>query len=331
MANKMSWQERRVFITGATGFVGSWLLNELVKRGAHVTILVRDIHPMIFRKLLLSNEKPESIVLGRLEDFNLIERIINEYEIEVCFHLAAQSIVGVANRNPLSTFRSNIAGTWNLLEVCRRSDIVRCLIVASSDKAYGEPKSLPITEDHPLLANYPYDASKACVDILARTYHKTYGLPVAVSRFSNIYGGGDLNFSRIIPGTIQSVLLNRNPIIRSDGSPIRDYIYISDVISAYIRLAENIERTDVKGQPFNFSTSKPMSVLQIVEKIIEVSGRTHLEPCILRQGSPEIQSQYLSPEKARRILNWTAKVQIEKGLEETTKWFDENRALWVKK
>lgn len=331
MVNEMSWKERKIFITGATGFVGSWLLNELVRRGADITILVRDIHSTMFQKLLLSTEKPDSIVLGRLENFELIERIINEYEIEVCFHLAAQPIVGVANKNPLSTFQSNITGTWNLLEACRRSNIVRCLIVASSDKAYGEPRSLPITEDHPLLANYPYDASKACADILARTYHKTYGLPVAVSRCSNIYGGGDLNFSRIVPGTIQYVLLDRNPIIRSDGSPIRDYIHISDAISAYIRLAESIERAGVKGQAFNFSTHKPMSVLQIVEKIIEVSGKTHLEPCILRQVSPEIQAQYLSPEKAHRILNWTAKVPVEKGLEETIKWFDENRVLWEKK
>jgi CDP-glucose 4,6-dehydratase len=180
------------------------------------------------------------------------------------------------------------------------------------------------------LANYPYDASKACADILARTYHKTYGLPVAVSRCSNIYGGGDLNFSRIIPGTIQSVLLDRNPIIRSDGSPVRDYMYISDAVNAYITLAEKIERADVKGQPFNFGTLAPLSVLQVVKKIIEAAGKTHLEPSILGQVSSEIQSQYLSSEKAHKILDWTAKVSIEKGLKETISWFDENRALWVK-
>lgn len=326
----MSWQDNRVFITGGTGFVGSWLLNELVNRGARITILVRGIHSKTFQKLLLSDEKPDSVVLGRLEDLNLIERIINEYEIEVCFHLAAQAIVSVANKNPLSTFHSNILGTWNLLEACRRSNTLKCLIVASSDKAYGEPKSLPITEDHPLLASYPYDASKACSDILARTYYKTYGLPVAVARCSNIYGGGDLNFSRIVPGTIRSVLLDENPIIRSDGSPLRDYLYISDVVSAYIRLAENIERTDVKGQPFNFSTRKPLSVLQIVEKIIEISGKTHLKPRILGRASPEIQAQYLSSDKAYKTLNWTAKITIEKGLEETIRWFDRNRTLWIK-
>ncbi|MCK4649193.1 GDP-mannose 4,6-dehydratase, partial [bacterium] len=251
-----------------------------------------------------------------------VENIFKKYKPDTCFHLAAQAIVGKANQSPLPTFESNIRGTWNVLEVARNKGIGQ-MIIASSDKAYGEHEKLPYTEDFSLSALHPYDASKACCDILARTYAHTYDLPIAVTRCANIYGGGDLNFSRIIPDTIRSVLYKRNPIIRSDGTPLRDYIYIEDVVNAYLVLAEKLDDKKIRGQAFNFGTARPISVLNLVTKIIDISGKTSLKPVVKGKGKVrgEIDEQYLSSQKAGDLLGWRHRVSIEEGLSKTIDWY----------
>jgi CDP-glucose 4,6-dehydratase len=313
------WEGRNVLITGGTGFVGSWLTKQLYDNDANVIVLVRDLaEPQIGR-----TPKIRAIVKGDLLDYDSLLRIFNEYEIDTCYHLAAQAIVGVANRNPISTFETNIKGTWNILEAARNSKLVKRIIVASSDKAYGKHDKLPYTEEFELRGLNPYDASKACEDILARTYHNTYGMPIAVTRFANIYGGGDFNFSRIIPDTIRSLLLNKPPIIRSDGTPIRDYVYISDVVNAYLLLAEKIEKA--VGNAFNFGTNKPISVLELVNLIIKVSGK-NITPTIEGKEAPkgEIDKQFLDSSKVKRILGWEAKVPLQEGLKHTYEWYKEN-------
>ena len=320
------WKGKNVFITGAKGFIGSWLTKTLVEEGARVVILVRDEHPK--EKLPYLEEsysRLSGIVWGDITNYGVIERIFNEYEIDTCFHLAAQAIVGVANRAPLSTYESNIKGTWNILEAARNSQALKRLVIASSDKAYGEHERLPYTEEYPLNAVHPYDTSKACADMLAHTYFHTYTLPVVVTRCANIYGGGDLNFSRIIPDTIRSVLQGKNPVIRSDGTPVRDYLYVLDAINAYLTLAENMDKEEVRGQAFNFGTENPVAVLDLVNTIIRISGRTSLKAIIAGKGKTrgEIQEQYLSIEKARRILRWKPEYSLEKGLAETIRWYED--------
>ena len=239
--------------------------------------------------------------------------------------MAAQAIVGTANRSPLSTFESNIKGTWNILEACREHKLIERIVVASSDKAYGDQKKLPYTEDSPLLGSYPYDASKACADILTRAYHNTYQLPVAVTRLANTYGGGDLNFSRIIPDTIRAILKNQSPIIRSDGTPIRDYMYVKDAASAYITLAENVHRKEVVGQAFNFGTNTPISVIDLVKKMLKIAN-SKLKPIIKGKGKSkgEIDKQYLGSEKAKKMFNWKPQYSIDEGLKETIEWYKLN-------
>jgi CDP-glucose 4,6-dehydratase len=317
----MNWKNRNVFVTGANGFIGSWITKALVEKGANVVILIRDeipASPLSYMGDICN--KLGGIVRGSITDYATVERIFNEYEVNTCFHLAAQAIVGVANRSPLSTFESNIKGTWNVLEAARNAKTLEKVIVASSDKAYGEHEKLPYSEEFCLSASHPYDASKACADILAKTYFNTYGLPVAVTRCANIYGGGDLSFSRIIPDTIRSVLFDRNPIIRSDGTPVRDYLYIADAVDAYLTLAEKLEK--VKGEAFNFGTNSPIGVLELVNKIIKISGKTHLKPIIKREAEGEINRQYLSGEKARRMLGWKPRYNLDKGLKETIAWYN---------
>jgi CDP-glucose 4,6-dehydratase len=262
------WQDRRVFITGCTGLVGSWTVRALLERGAHVVGLVRDqvIGSELARSGLLARI---DVVHGRVEDASLLERALAEYEIQSVLHLAAQTIVGIANRNPLSTFETNIKRTWCLLEAARRLGTSPQVIVASSDKAYGEQSALPYTEDAPLLGRHPYDASKSCTDILALTYHHTYGLPVCVTRCGNFYGGGDLNWNRLVPGTIRAVLRGQRPVIRSDGSYIRDYFYVKDGAAAYLHLAECMaQQPEVLGHAFNFSTEIQVSVLDMTHRIL---------------------------------------------------------------
>lgn len=316
------WQDRKVLITGANGFLGSWLTRGLVDNGAEVVALLRDrVAP---GGLHLQNlEGQVTMVSGDLTDYSLLKRLLNEYWIDTCFHLAAQSIVAVANRSPLSTFESNIRGTWYLLEACRNSKTVTRIVVASSDKVYGDLDQLPYEEDFNLEGIYPYDASKACADILSRCYAHTYDLALGVTRCANLYGGGDLNFSRLIPDTIRAVLVNRNPVIRSDGTPVRDYMYVEDAVNAYLLLAENMEREGIMGEAFNFGTERPVSVLELVTTIIGLSGRQNLKPEILIQSKPhaEIKRQYLSSRKAAERLGWEAKWSLEAGLKETLKWY----------
>lgn len=316
------WRNRNVFITGCTGFLGPWLTKALVERGADVVGLVRDNVPKAnFSQLRL--EERICTVRGEVENYFLLERTLNEYEIDTVFHLAAQTIVTIANRNPVSTFDTNIKGTWNLLEACRRSPTVKRIIVASSDKAYGEQETLPYTEAAPLKGLHPYDVSKSGADLLAGAYYHTYQLPVCITRCGNFYGGGDLNFSRIVPGTIRSVIFNEHPVIRSDGTPIRDYIYILDAAEAYILLAEKMEELAIQGEAFNFSSELQITVLDLTNRILKLMGREDLEPVILNEAKSEIKHQYLSAEKARKALGWHSKYTLDKSLQETINWYRE--------
>ena len=322
------WLDRPVFVTGCAGFLGSWLTIALVEAGAAVVGLVRDQVP--FSHLHRSGYQERiAVVRGDVADYELVERALNEYEIDTVFHLAAQTIVPIANRAPLSTFDANIKGAWTVLEAARRSPQVTRVVVASSDKAYGAHEQLPYTEDAPLLGCYPYDASKACAEFIARTYTATYDLPVAITRCANLYGGGDLNWSRIFPGTIRSAIRGEPPIVRSDGTLLRDYLYVRDAVSAYLTLAEHLDEPGVKGEPFNFGMDNPKPVLEIVQTIIAVSNHPQLEPVVLDNAPGEIQAQYLDSSKARRVLGWTPHYSLEEGLRETMAWYREFLGRWV--
>lgn len=296
-------------------------MKELIEQGANVTGLVRDHVP---QSNLYQGEhiKKMNIVRGSLEDLAVIERALGEYEIDTVFHLAAQAIVGVANRNPISTFEANILGTWNILEACRKHPLIKRVIVASSDKAYGDQENLPYDENMPLQGKHPYDVSKSCADLISHTYFHTYRLPVCITRCGNLYGGGDLNFNRIIPQTIQLVLNGEAPEIRSDGTFVRDYFYIEDAVQAYLLLAEKMEENNLAGEAFNFSNEIQLTVLELVEKILKKMN-SNLKPKVLNQGSNEIKHQYLSAEKARKLLNWTPAYTIDEGLEKTIEWYTE--------
>jgi CDP-glucose 4,6-dehydratase len=321
----MSWKNRNVLITGVTGFVGTWLAKDLVEKGANVVGFVRDEIPNMPLRTMGIYSKLHAIVKGDLIHYKSVKRAFEEYEIDTCFHLAAQPIVTIANRNPTMTFEVNIKGSWNIFEAARTSEKVRAVIIASTDKVYGESIKLPITEDHPLLAQYPYDASKAAMERLARTYVKTYDTPIAMSRCCNIFGGGDLNFSRIISGTIKSILMGENPVIRSDGTPVRDFIYVEDAANSYMVLGESIDKQGVKGEAFNFANNAPINMLDLVKKIIEVSGRTELKPDVQGTKKPdaEIDEQYLSSEKAAKVLGWKPKFTLDQGLKETIAWYED--------
>lgn len=314
------WQDRRVLVTGCTGLVGAWTVRALLKRGAHVVGLIRDHvagSELLRSELVLKMD----LVRGSVEDQPLLERAMAEYEIQTVFHLAAQTIVGIANRSPLSTFESNIKGTWCVLEAARRCGTSPQVVVASSDKAYGTHAQLPYREDAPLLAHHPYDVSKACADMLALTYHRSYQLPVCVTRCGNFYGGGDLNWNRIIPGTIRSIFRGERPILRSDGTCLRDYFYVRDGARAYLHLAESMaQRPEVVGEAFNFSTGQPLTVREIVDHIRE-RMQTDLEPDIRAESKNEIPHQYLCAEKARRMLGWEPRFNVDQALDETIDWY----------
>lgn len=316
----MNWANKNIFITGADGFIGAWLAKRFVEKKANVIILIRDIKREATYKLL-NLEKKLTQVQGDLTDLSLIGRVLNEYRIDSCFHLAAQALVQSANNSPSSTFESNIRGTWNILEACRNTKTIERIIVASSDKAYGCQKNLPYTEDSPLQGLFPYDASKACADILARSYFVSYGLPVAVTRNANTYGGGDLNFSRIIPDAIRCIVQEKEFEIRSDGTPERDYMFVEDAIDGYIRLGEKIESKEVKGQAFNFGSGKPISVINLFQKIAKLCAKPKLKPKILGVAKNEIDRQYLAINKARKILHWEPRYTLESGLKQTIDWY----------
>ncbi len=314
------WRNRRVFITGCTGLLGSHLTARLVDWGAEVVGLVRDQVPRTrFNQLKL----PEriTVVRGEVENYFLLERILGEYEIDTVFHLAAQTIVSIANRNPLSTFETNIGGTWKLMEACRRSPLVKRIVVASSDKAYGPQEKLPYDSHTPLAGTFPYDVSKSCTDLIALSYWHSFGAPVCVTRCGNLFGPGDLNFNRIVPGTIRSALLNEPPIIRSDGTLTRDYFYVGDAVSAYLLLAEKMETSGCFGRGLNFSHEKPMTVLEITNLILKLMNKEHLKTVILNQASGEIPHQYLSAREARELLGWRPRFSLEEGLEQTIDWY----------
>jgi CDP-glucose 4,6-dehydratase len=314
------WQDRRVFVTGCTGLVGAWTVRALLDRGAHVVGLMRD---QVHGSELIRGGLSERIdaVHGCVEDQPLLERAFAEYEIQTVIHLAAQTIVGIANRSPLSTFEANIKGTWCLLEAARRCGFNPHVVVASSDKAYGEQAQLPYTEDAPLQGRHPYDASKSCADILALTYHHTYDLPVCVTRCGNFFGGGDLNWNRIVPGTIRSVLRGQRPIIRSDGTFVRDYFYVKDGAAAYLHLAECMARwPQVLGHAFNFSTQMQVTVLEMVQRILGLMNSVLL-PEVRGEASQEIKHQYLSAEKAQRMLDWRPSYSLDEALLETIGWY----------
>jgi len=314
------WKERRVFVTGCTGILGSWLTLALLDAGADVVGLIRDRVPL--SNLRLSGAEQRIIAVdGDIADGELLDRVLNEYEIEAVFHLAAQPLVRLANRAPLGTFETNIRGTWLLLEACRRSPTVKRIVVASSDKAYGDQEVLPYSEAAPLQGRHPYDVSKSCADLIAQTYYTTYRLPVAITRCGNIYGGGDLNWDRIVPGTMRSVLRGEAPVIRSDGTLQRDYLYVADIVEGYLRLAECLEDPALHGQAFNFGMDDPQTVLAMAQAIIAISDRPDLKPVVLNQASHEIAKQYLASEKAHRLLGWRAQHSLEDGLRQTLAWY----------
>ena len=321
--NSALWRDRSTLVTGGTGLVGSWLIRRLVEAGADVVCLVRDWVPgsEVVRSKVLDQVK---VVRGDIRDRDILERTLGEYEVNTVFHLAAQTIVGIANRNPVSTFESNIEGTWNILEASRRSPLVKAVVVASSDKAYGDQENLPYSEDTPLEGRHPYDVSKSCADLITQAYGKTYKLPVAVTRCGNFYGGGDLNWNRIVPGTIRSVLRGERPVIRSDGQFVRDYFYVDDGAACYMLLAEHLLRDceQLRGKAFNFSNEIQVTVTELVKLILQKMN-SELKPDIRNEASNEIRHQYLSAERARQQLDWRPLFTLEEGLSDTISWYRE--------
>jgi CDP-glucose 4,6-dehydratase len=320
--NPSFWRHRSVLVTGATGLLGGWLIEALLARGASVVCLVRDTVPLsrfntdgIDRRVITCR--------GDVTDQIVLERVIGEHEVKCVFHLAAQTIVGIANRNPISTFQSNIAGTWAVLEACRRSPLVTEIVVASSDKAYGEQVDLPYREETALQGRSPYDVSKSCSDLLAQSYAATWATPVVITRCGNFFGGGDLNWNRLIPGSIRSLLAGERPLIRSDGTFVRDYVYVEDGAEAYIRAAEGLSADPkLAGRAYNFSLERPLTVLQIVKLLVEATG-VALEPIILNETANEIPAQFLDSTRARQELGWSPSVGLEEGLRRTVDWYRE--------
>ena len=324
----MSWRDKSILVTGAQGFIGSWLVSRMLDEGARVVVLRRDI-PAESRFGIEGLEERCDVVLGDLVDYESLIRALNEYEVKAVFHLGAQTIVGTANRSPLSTYETNIRGTYLLLEACRAVGVVgeriERVVVASSDKAYGSHDDLPYSEDFALQPRYPYDVSKAATDMIARSYAVTYGLPVAVTRLANVYGGGDFNFSRIVPDTARALVRGDQPVIRSDGTPERDYIYAADAVDAYLAIAQSLDDPAMHGRAWNAGAGRPYSVNEIVGRLIAVSGRD-AEPDIQGEGTPhgEIDRQFLDSRRIREELGWEPRWDVDDGLRETWTWYEEH-------
>jgi len=317
---KNFWLDRSVLVTGATGLLGGWLTRRLLDHGASIVALVRDWVPQCEIVSQCQFEQVR-VVRGDVTDRDLVERTLGEYEVQTVFHLAAQTIVGIANRNPISTFESNIRGAWTVLEACRRSPFVKSVVIASSDKAYGDQTELPYNEDMPLQGRHPYDVSKSCADLIAQAYACTYDLPVGITRCGNFYGGGDLNWNRLVPGTIRSVLRGERPVIRSDGQYVRDYLYVEDGAAAYMLLAERLlSHPELAGMAFNFSYEKHMTVLQLVHQILQKMG-SDLTPIVQNEPLKEIRAQCLSAQRARELLEWAPAFTVDEGLERTITWY----------
>jgi CDP-glucose 4,6-dehydratase len=313
------WRHRSVAVTGATGFLGSHLVSLLVDAGAQVVALIRDEVPPT--PIVDTWRNRVAVVRGAIEDQGVVERMLGEYEATAVFHLAAQTQVKVANANPVSTFESNVLGTWSLLEAARRSPHVAQVVVASSDKAYGEQRALPYAEEMALLAVHPYDVSKACADMVAVSYARTFGVPLAITRCGNFFGPGDINWERLVPGTIRSLLEGRRPVIRSNGKLTRDYLYVIDGALCYLRLAEALAgKPELAGEAFNFSAERPLTVLELVE-MLQIAVGSHLEPDVQATASHEIEHQYLSATKARRLLGWSPGHTVEEAVILTVRWY----------
>jgi CDP-glucose 4,6-dehydratase len=318
--NPEFWRYRPTLVTGGSGLLGNWIVRALVELQADVVCILRDWVPQseLVRTGALDHVK---VVRGDVRDAALVTRVLAEYEIDTVLHLAAQTIVGTANRNPVDTLEVNIAGTWVMLEAVRQIPGVKQLVLASSDKAYGDQVVLPYTEDMPLQGMHVYDVSKSCADLIAQAYAKSYGTPVVITRCGNFYGGGDLNWNRLVPGTIRSLLDGRRPVIRSDGTLVRDYVYAEDAVGAYLLLAEKLaENPGLRGEAFNFSNENQVTVLDMVSRITALMG-LDIGPDVRNEASNEILHQYLSAEKARRVLNWSPRFSIEEGLTRTIGWY----------
>ncbi|MEM6368200.1 MAG: GDP-mannose 4,6-dehydratase [Myxococcota bacterium] len=314
------WRDRSVYVTGASGLLGSWLVRHLVDAGAEVRCLIRDWVP---QSILLSGELRDRVVLlrGDVRDQAAIEAHLGEYEVQTVFHLAAQTTVPVANRNPISTFSSNIEGTWSLLEACRRSPKVGQIVTASSDKAYGTAERLPYDESTPLAGEFPYDVSKSCADLVAQSYARTFEVPVCITRCGNFFGGGDLNWNRIVPGTIRSLDRGERPVVRSDGKFVRDYLYVEDGALAYMCLAEQMmARPELRGRAFNFSNETEVTVLELVA-LIQRLMENDLVPEVRNEVSAEIRKQTLDASRARSELGWKGRYGLEEGMRRTIEWY----------
>jgi CDP-glucose 4,6-dehydratase len=320
-----AWPDRSVFVTGAYGLLGGWLVKALLAKGATVTVLGRD-DVSSSALVLEGTERRVNVVHGDVSDPGLLERALGEYEVDTVFHLAAQTIVGVANRSPISTFETNIRGTWLILEACRHAGVPRT-IVASSDKAYGAQDDLPYRETLPLAPTYPYDVSKAAADLIARSYWHTFGLPVAVTRFANLYGGGDFNFSRLVPEATVAAIERRAPVVRSDGTPQRDFLYVEDAVAAYLAICDLLDEGRAGGEAFNAGTGEPQSVLKVVELICELAG-TGMTPDVRGSGTPggEIDRQWVDATKLRAAAGWEPEVDLEDGTRRTIAWYREHLA-----
>jgi len=320
--SRSALEHRRTLVTGGTGIVGGWLIHELLNLKADVVALIRD-EPANAEIIRSGDIGRVTRVRGALEDGRLLQRILVEYDIELVFHLAAQTQVVTADREPLGTLEANVRGTYNLLDAARRQATPPAIIVASSDKAYGPSITLPYTEAHPLAGRGIYDASKSAADLIASAYATTYGLPIAIARCGNIYGGGDLNWDRLVPGTIRALLMGERPVLRSDGRPRRDYLYVADAVRAYLGMGEALLAGAIAGEAFNFGNNHPVSVLEIVDELRSIVGRPDLEPIVLGGARSEIPDQYLDASKATTHLGWRPAYDLHDGLVRTVAWYRE--------